>query len=948
MSFNPFLQQVAADLWSRFGEKLSELTIILPTRRSRLYLVEHLSRIIDKPLWQPTYLGMEELMATGSPLKQADSYHLLIELYRIYCKHKKTNENFDHFYFWGEAMLHDFDIIDKYRVNAQALFTNLANQKALEGDFSFLDEEQIQLIQSFWKTFDPLNKLHESFIEVWDVLYPIYCEFKETLRAKGIAYEGMVFRDLAEQLEQQTDSFKGTYVFIGLNALNECEKSLLRFLKKRNQALFYWDYDEYYVKNEQQEAGYFIRNNIREFPSEKLPDSFTSFSSPKSVEIIASTGEVMQAKLVPQLLHEIGGQQHKHPTGTAIIPVDERLLTPLLYALSDDEDVNVTMGYPLTQTPVFTLAELLIRLQRNRKESASGTSSFYHKDVQNVVNHPYVKRLSGNEGKQILQTIAKNNHTYVSKRFFYGNAFLRTIFAPASDYVAMTDYLSTIITNVAEADLDDNASLRREYAFHFLNSLRRLKSAISEEQMEIGLPVFFSLLNITLRKIRIPFSGEPLSGTQVMGILETRALDFENVIMLSVNEGTLPGSLGMVSFIPYNLRKGFGIPSAEQHEAMYAYYFYRLIQRAKNVRLLYSTKADDGSPGEMSRYLYQLKMESEHHPKERMLTYGISIDRQREIAVEKTDILLNSLTRRAEYGLSPSAISTYVACSLQFYFRYLLELRETEEVEEEVGMASFGNILHRSVEKLYKPYIGKSIDGATIKQILRNKEELKQQVNLAFAHAYFNSASLPNDFEQNGKLSIVRDVVLRYVEGILKYDAEKRAPFELKMVEQEVNVPYSFEVNGQLVEINLKGIIDRLDEAKGHVNIVDYKTGRNKSEFKGVEALFSESSDKQNGAVLQTFLYSLMYEKMFGVERPVTPTLYFVRNIFAPDFNHLVVERVDRTKKQEVLSFAHYRDEFASRLNETLKTMFNSEQPFTQTTDAKICKSCPFAAICGR
>ena len=951
MAFTPFLQQVAANLWQRYGEQLGKLTIVLPTRRACLYFAEYLSELISKPVWQPSYKTLDGLMAESGSMAIADQYRLLVELYKVYIKHRKVQESFDHFYFWGEAMLNDFNTIDKYRVNARQLFRNLADQKELEGDYSFLDEAQVSLIQSFWQSFNPgeSTAIQKSFVEIWDILYMVYTDFKQALKTKNIAYEGMSERWLADALTDETyeGDFNGTYVFVGLNVLNECEKTLLRHLKKQGKALFYWDYDKYYVDNENQEAGIFIRQNIREFPPEELPDDFSSFLTPKSIELVASAGDVMQAKLVPQLLEELPSSSKKTKERTAIIPADEKLLLPILYALPEGESVNVTMGYPFNQTPVFTLADLLIQLQRNGKVTSRGKATFYFKDVLAVLQHPYIRQMAGSKGLEVTDSIVKNNRIRVGKELFSGT-FLTFIFRIVADYVAFTDYLIELFSRIAEFELDDDAALRREYVFHFISILRKLKLAVNEEEMEIGMTVYLSLLRLNIRKIHIPFIGEPLQGTQVMGVLESRALDFENVIILSMNEGVYPKAITSASFIPYNLRRGFGLPTIEQHEATYAYHFYRLLQRAKNIRLLYSTKADSSGSVEPSRYLYQLKMESGHKPVERALTYSVVIDKPREFSIEKNTELLGKIDKRAQQGFSPSAISTYVACPLQFYFKYILDLKETDDIEEDIGMASFGNILHRSVEKIYTPYIGKTLDKPTLIQLDRQADLLKQHVDEAFADTYYRLPKLPDDFEQNGRLSIVRDTILRYVRGILRYDAAK-APFTLKMLEEEVNVLHTVEVNGSKKEVALKGIIDRLDEVNGSIHIVDYKTGRSKHEFKGVEALFDESSDKQNSAVLQTFLYALMYDKKSGSQNTIIPTLYFIRDMHSDSFNPGIKERLPKAGLREVTDFSYYKDEYVKLLNNTLAGMFDSSKPFTQTPDVQVCKTrCPFSAICNR
>lgn len=954
MSFTPFLQSVAESLWSRFGNQLSGLTIVLPTRRAKLYLSEYFAKLITTPIWQPKYVTIEELVISSSDLKLVDTYQLLIELYKVYSKHRNVNESFDHFYFWGEAMLSDFSAIDSYRVNAKSLFQNLADQKALDGDFSFLDEEQIQLIQSFWETFNPSARsdAQQKFIEIWDVLYPIYSDFKEALLAKGVAYNGMLLRQLVEDFEagKLTDTFNGTYVFVGLNALNECEKSLLRLLKKRGEALFYWDYDKYYTADVEQEAGHFIRRNVREFKPEDINDSFQSFILPKDISALASSGKVMQAKSVPLLLEELKDSKVSPSdslTKTAIVLADETLLMPLLYGLSD-EAVNVTMGYPFSQTAVFTLADLLIQLQRNSKTSQNGNIAFYHKDVQAVLSHPYVKALVGAIGEDLLQNIIKNNRVYVCEKFFSDSVYLRQIFSSVPDYSSMIDYLVSIISLVDNLQMEDNVALRREYIYYFVSSIRKLKKAIREERLEVGLPVFLSLLHISLREIRIPFTGEPLSGVQVMGILETRALDFENIIILSFNEGVFPAPISSVSFLPYGLRKGFGLPTVEQHEAMYAYNFYRLVQRAKNVRLIYSTKSDGGEVGEPSRYLYQLKMESGHTVKEQVISYNVTIAQKQSISVPKSDELIEKLQMLSAIGFSPSAISTYITCPLQFYFKYLLGIKELDGVDEDISMVLFGNILHHTMERLYKPYLNEPISKEIIHLLSKDLAKVKDAVNASFAEVYFCTDSLPTDFEQNGRLSIIRDIVVRYVQDILKYDMAK-VPFTLRMLEEGIKIPYSFNVNGEVKEVWLKGILDRVDEVNGGVHIVDYKTGKNKQDFRGVDALFADSYDEQNSAVFQTFLYALMYEKMNGVGKMVVPTLYFIRDMHGSGYSAKVVERKSRVVQQEVSDFSFYRKEFTGKLNETLADIFNQHLAFTQTGDPQICASrCPFKLICNR
>ena len=960
MVYPDFLHAVAADLYERHGEGISHLNIIFPSQRARLFFTDALVKQINRPLWQPAYLSIDDLVKKISPLRLIDDYSLLIDLYKLYKKHKQSDETFDNFYFWGEILLNDFDTIDKYLVDAEMLLKNLAAQKTLEGDFTFFSDEQIRYVRSFWSSFDPKgeSKLQQQFIEIWNILLPVYTDFKALLRKKNEAYNGMIYRDMAQRLSYgETEGLgNGMYIFIGFNALNECEKVLFRYLMNKKQAEFYWDFDEYYTHNTVQEAGYFIRTNMSEFPAPKTFDIASEFNDQKDISIVSVPSEVLQAKIIPTLLAKIDAPLNRK---TVIVLADENLLLPVLYSLPDNvEDVNVTMGFPLKQTAVYSLTELLIRLQRNSKTNEKG-SKFYHKDVLSVLNHQYIKLLVGKESEVLKAEINNNNKVHIEQSYFKNSLFLKMVFMPISNYADMTSYLINIFENIATVYLPDNKddnTLRREYIYHFIKALNQLKKSIDIENMPIGMPVFLSLLRTIFGQLRIPFMGEPIKGLQIMGLLETRTLDFDNLIVLSLNEGVLPQTSNTPSFVPYHLRRGFNMPTIEQQEAIYAYYFYRLLQRAKKIQLVYSSKTDEIRTGEMSRYLLQLKFETGHNIIQQSIDYQLNFNESQPIVIEKTNdvtaILVNSYCgENAQRGLSPSALTSYIKCPLQFYFRYIARLSENEEVQEELAVNIFGNILHKVMEKLYLPYLNKPLTETIILSIYNNNTELYRLLDNAFAKEFYHSDTLPADFNENGKLLITRDVIAKYIKGLLLFDA-KNSPFTPVSFEKQLTSMQVIELNGQILNIKLSGYADRIDKYNSVTRIIDYKTGGGKGKekrmnFKNVESLFSKNPKERNSEVFQTFLYALIYLNSHSdANEVIMPVLYFVRDMYNPNFN---ASLIDDTSKNIVNDFKPYAQEFYELLNNCLCDLFNPSIPFTQTAHADICtRSCAYRLICGR
>jgi hypothetical protein len=934
--------------------------LVFPNRRAHLFFAQSLSRILKKPLWQPAYKSIEELVKETSSWRVADNFTLLVELYDVYCAERRLDEPFDRFYYWGETLLYDFDQIDKFMVNAAALFTNLREGKAMEGDFTFLTPEQVAHIQKFWSHFSEKNNSHlqEEFIAIWDALPAIYQRFRERLIAQNKAYEGMVYRDLAEKIKSgNTDGLlPGHYVFIGFNALNECEKILFRYLQTQQQADFYWDYDAYYVKNTQQEAGCFLRDNLKNFPPPEYDPDFSPFAAEKQLSIVATSSNIAQVKATPQLLKSMQASPDER---TAVVLADEQLLPPLLHVLpAVSEQINITMGYPLRQTGIYSLLELLWQLFAHAKLSGA-QSKYYYKDILALVAHQYIKQLINNTSDDIRNKLVSCNNIYVSNSFFTDNKFFTELLAPISDYRELTARLLFLLDHVSKNEpLRTADPLLRGYIQHIVRQINKLSNALAGSRFEISIKLYTKLLREILQNERIPFTGEPLAGIQVMGLLETRVIDFDNVIVLSANEGILPRTGNYISFIPYNLRRGFGLPTPEQQDAVWAYYFYRLLQRARNIKLVYSTKTEGARMGEASRYLLQLKLESGHPVKEETLNIVPQAPKGGEEAIillpgspewtlaQQTISRYSHAPDAEEQAIqadsprfSPTALTAYLSCPLRFYFHYVARIKEPEEVTEKVDNGLFGSLLHKAMEIIYKPYLKKEVTAQDLDALLNAKNNIEEIVKQAIAAVYYQAATLPPDFYENGDLLMAADILRQYVRQLLHID-QKQMPFIPEGLELNVRKLFPFTANGQPRQLLFGGVIDRVHRRGNTLYVVDYKTGVIDNNFESVVELFGE---KQHPAVLQILLYSLMMSDK--AKQPVVPLLYFLRNSYSETADFSLY---DKGKGQAVTDIADYAGELAGAFAHTLSGLFDDQRPIVQTTDTKRCEYCPYSVVCNK
>ena len=1020
-----FLQLVARDLYAKIGNDLSRTALVFPNKRANLFFNDYLAGESDRPIWSPAAMSISDLFQKLSVQKAGDPIRLVCELYKVFIEETQSRETLDDFYFWGELLISDFDDVDKNLVDANKLFGNLQDLRNLTDDYEFLDNEQEEAIRQFFRNFsiERRTELKEKFISLWDKLGTIYRRYRENLEQLGIAYEGMLYRNVIEQLD--TDRLKyDKYVFVGFNVLNKVESEFFRQLQKAGKAMFYWDYDIFYTRQiKKHEAGEFINRNLKDFPNE-LPEScFDSLRKPKKIRYISAPTENAQARFLPEWLKTIADshslaiekenvsdrqaaqenrqttediqaaktdkqvakeyrqatEEYRQATGkdrqttqegrkateediqtaeekeNAVVLCNESLLLPVLHSIPQEvKNVNITMGFPLAQTPVYSFINAVMELQTNGYRPDTGR--FTYETVSAVLKHPYTRQLSA-KADGIERELTKTNRFYPLPSELKQDDFLAKLFTPRNGISELCGYLIELIRDISVLYRTENEyndifnQLYRESLFQSYLKINRLYSLSESGELSIRPGTLRKLLTKVLTSSNIPFHGEPAIGMQIMGVLETRNLDFRNLIMLSLNEGQLPKSGGESSFIPYNLRKAFGMTTIEHKNAVYAYYFYRLIQRAENITLLYNTSSDGLNRGEESRFMLQLLVEGPHEITREYLEAGQSPQNSQEIKIPKTKETLERLYRIYDAGnpksavLSPSALNAYLDCRLKFYYRYVAGLKAPDEVSAEIDSALFGTIFHRSAELVYTDLTanGRQIRKEELERLLHNEVKLQNYVDSAFKEKFFKVGPEEKP-EYNGIQLINSKVITSYLKQLLRNDLQY-APFEMVAMEKSVSETITIQTGQKPFTLRLGGTIDRMDAKEDTLRIVDYKTGGSPKTPANIEQLFTPAEARPN-YIFQTFLYAAIMCRQQPLK--VAPALLYIHRASSESYSPVIEMGEPRQPKIPVNNFAFFEDEFRGRLQALLEEIFNEKEPFTQTEDTKKCSYCDFKAICKR
>ena len=880
-----FLEYVAEDIINKYGTNLSRTAVVFPNKRAALFLNEHLVRLAGKPIWSPSYITISELFRRHTQLVTGDQIKLICDLYKTYTEVTESDETLDHFYGWGQVMLADFDDIDKNMADAKKVFCNLRDLHELD-DVSYLSPEQVETLKLFFSNFseDKTTELKKRFMKIWSRFGDIYRLYNERLEAQGIAYEGALYRKVAT--DDCVDFDFDRYIFVGFNVLQRVEQLLFSKLQKMGKAKFYWDFDDYYLATKKghvnpSEAGHYIKQYLPYFTNEldtSDADIYRNFRKAKRITYASATTEDVQARYVGQWLKE--GNRINDGRKTAVVMCDEALLQSVIHSIPEEvNDINVTTGYPLQQTHFASLLEDI---------AAQHTEDY--------------------DNKQLLEWA-----------------------------IAMLKLMAQGHANTNGETTGQDNQLTSEALFRTYTVVNRLLELVNNGDLDVDRRTMMRLYGEIVRTTSIPFHGEPVVGVQFMGVLETRNLDFEHLLVLSCNEGNMPKGVNDTSFIPYNVRKAHGLTTIDNKVSIYAYYFYRLMQRAEDITIVYNNAADVTSTGEMSRFMLQMLVESGHDIERLALSLPQEAGSTTCQDEKKTKEVMERLHKRFDKQrnperttpmFTPSSLNIYQKCPKRFYYRYVAEIIEPEDDADDgkIDAPTFGNIFHDAVQKIYErviaAYKSHTIQPQTLKQLLANDAYIKGVVD-DIMHPV------------NGIQLINASVIITYIKQLLKIDS-RLAPFTIlgleNVVMKDINVKTA---EGQLTT-TIGGRIDRMDcvtcaDGVRRIRVIDYKTGKN--------------NKKNDGYILQSFIYSLLVDEspMMNPEKlEVSPALLYIQHSAGKDFDPTVVY-----EKEKVTDVSKYREEFMNIVEQIIAEIFNPEQPFACTDDKTACTHCPYSNLCG-
>lgn len=974
-----YMQLVAQDLVQRFGRDLSRVAVIFPNKRAALFLNRELAKACaqhfgdgEVAMWSPSYITISDFFRRRSSLVVADQIELVCRLYDVYQRCLGgSGETLDQFYSWGAVLLSDFDDIDKNMADARKVFQIVTDLHELD-NVDYLDEEQRKVLTEFFSLFsaDHDSAIRMKFTRLWSRLYDIYTEFRVSLRQSGIAYEGMLYRDVAESAEFSVEY--DTCCFIGFNMLQKVEQRIFDKLKDapsagdQPRALFYWDYDEYYM-NDSHEAGHFIREYLQRYPDAlegKDKRNFEQLPEDNDIAYLSSTTNDMQARYVHDWLLE--NDRWKAGERTAIVMCDERLLQTVVSSLPEEiEKVNVTTGFPLSQTPATALLQSLIDMQTDRKQAHG---PFALKNVWRVLRNPYIRMITDNASALYKRLQSKTY--YSADEEFMGDESLAVILEDINlqkssenspNYnMRLVQWLQKVI-HMAARNRTQLSDMEREALFKTHQLLQRFYSLSASGILRVDLHTLCRLIHQVTAATSIPYHGEPVEGIQIMGVLETRCLDFDHLLILSCNEGNMPKGVNDTSFIPHIIRKSYGLTTVEHKVGIYSYYFYRLLQRCNDVSITYNSSTEGLNTGEMSRFMQQIMVESRRRISRFSLQAHEATTTVSPCSVHKSDNVMQQIRALLlNRCVTPTSLSRYLRCPLSYFYQYVAALRPIDENDpEEIDNRKFGNILHKAAENIYNEIKDDNscIHKQQIERVLADPSQISRVVDKAFHEELFKlGADCNRKIKYNGLQIINRQVIIDMLGNMLSYEKE-HAPFMIIGTEKKISAAMQIMIDGQAHDITVGGYIDRLDMAEqcginppsfSRIRVIDYKTGWSEpGVINSIEEIFEEKKiESHSDYYLQAMLYSLIVSQSAEYnpgQLPVSPNLLYVQKTRRKDYSPTLV-----INKQKVDDAKQYAEEFWQCLSNLIADILNPNIPFNPTTDIRRCEYCDFKKLCGR
>jgi len=913
-----FLPRLARHFYGEYGNSLHKVAFVFPNRRAGLFFKKYLREEMTENLWAPPVFAFSDFVSSLSELRCAEPLELVFELYQVYSsKVNHFRRDFEDFYPWGKMILADFDEIDEFLIDSGELFRHLKEY----GEIEKLDLKG-------------KSDIYKRYVGFWGDLEILYREFKRDLKAKNKAYQGLIYREVAEHFPVKGKKAWEKVVFCCLNALTRAEEKIIMVLKERGQAELFWDMDRYFVNDKNQEAGFFFRKNQESgLVDENVHWLEDSLLESKNIHVHSVPTKVSQAKVLGVLLQE-AIDNGVNPEDVVVVLPDESLLFPVLNSLPPPvEKVNVTMGYPLRQTPVFSLFNSLVLLQKNMKDGA-----FYYKDITNVLNHPYIRPLFANRIAKYLRQLKEKNQLYSDDYPSIApeiDGLFQTYQDPLQlirEFLQFLELLRDHYTREGRPLL----YLDMEYVFHFYRHLSQLADIFKKFDFNLTIPAFWKLFSDIIANTRLSFTGEPLEGLQMMGMLETQALSFKHIYILSLNEGILPVGKRVQSFIPNDIREPVGLSTHKEQDAIVAYHFYRLLKQGEEVHLIYTENTGEGiAKGEKSRFIDQILIElskksSGINITEKIYDFSFTVREQESFEIPKRDTHLDQLKKRS---FSASSLWTFMTCPVKFYFSYVLNLQEDDEIYESPDSRMIGNIVHKVLERMYRPFVNKDVTSEALRNLL-------SKMNQVIADVFTEVTGITE--LDTGRNRIIAEILKAMLKNFLKGELSNPA-FTLVAVEKVLQeIPFSVNLRGNTLTVHLKGFIDRVDRVEEGYRIIDYKTGNIKSlKLKNLED-FTEESMVKAKELFQLMFYHYLIGREGNYTGPFRLGIYPLKDFASP-----ISLRYVSVDKEEIISTEMVAG-YERTLGEIFQKIFDPNIPFFPTEDEDVCRYCSFGIICHR
>ncbi len=894
-------------------ENISEAIFILPSKRAGAFLLNELAGLSKKSIFAPQIFSIEEFTEKISGLKSVDNTIAIFEFFEVYrnCTPKEELEDFETFLNWAQTLIHDFNEVDRYLINYKEFFNYLSEIQDI--NHWYLQKEKTELVK--------------NYLRFWNTLPTYYEELKQQLLSKNQGYQGLIYREAASKIHDYLQYNSRKHIFIGFNALNAAEEEIFQAMLEKMAAEVFWDIDEIFLQDQEHGASLFIRDYLKKWPyysSRQKKIAVKEYASEKNISITGVPKNIGQAKYLGEILANMEPSQLQK---TAVVLGEEDLLLPVLNSLPPNvEALNITMGFPLKNAPLASLFEKLFQLHLHTEKE------YYYKDVLAVLNHPAVAGISEVPVAKIRKKINRQNLVYLSPRDFSGqtptekSSLLNACFGYWEDSPekALENFLDII--QVIKKQLKasgDTLGLEFLYQFHVL--FNKLESLIKEYPHIKNMKALYHFYKEIMSTQSLDFQGKPFQGLQLMGMLESRALDFENVIITSLNEGVLPAGKSSNSFIPYDLKKTYKLPTYREKDAVYTYHFYRLLQRAKNVHLLYNIESTGLGAGEKSRFLTQLEIEKQpaHHFKKQLIAPKVNVATTGPREVKKTAAVMEQLKNLAASGFSPSALTTYIRNPLDFYHQYVLGIREQEEVEETVAYNTLGTVVHDTLQEFYEPFEDHFLSEKTILGMMK-------KVDLAIKHQFqktYTRAPM-----EKGKNLLIFEVAKRYVLNFLKFELKRiKDGGEIKILQIERNLKATVKINHLNFPVFLRGKVDRVENFNGITRIIDYKTGKveqNKIEIVDWESITTDY-DKYSKS-FQVLCYATMLNASQEFIQPVEAGIISFKNMKGGFLKFCKKDKPGQRSGKKSFIDNEVLEAFGLELQKLIAEICNPEIPFIE------------------